>query len=130
MGMMESSRMLCLGAVFAGLAVAGGAFGAHLLKPVLDSSMLSVFETAVRYQMYHALALCIVAWIGKANPRLPTAIVGWLFATGIVLFSGSLYLLSLSGIRWVGALTPLGGVAFMTGWAVLAWTAARNRELA
>ena len=130
MGMMESSRMLCLGAFFGGLAVAGGAFGAHLLKPVLDSAMLSVFETAVRYQMYHALALCIVAWIGKADARLPMAVVGWLFTTGIVLFSGSLYVLSLSGIRWIGALTPLGGVAFMAGWAVLAWTAARNRALA
>ena len=128
MAIMDSSRMMCLGAGFAGLAVAAGAFGAHLLKPVLDTAMLGVFETAVRYQMYHALGLCIVAGIGERDQRLRSAIVGWLFAIGIVLFSGSLYLLSLSGIRWVGALTPLGGAAFIAGWVVLAWTVAKHRS--
>jgi len=126
MTIMNSSRMMCVGAGFAGLAVAAGAFGAHLLKPVLDTAMLGVFETAVRYQMYHALGLCIVAGMGERDQRLP--IVGWLFVVGIVLFSGSLYLLSLSGIRWVGALTPLGGAAFMAGWAVLAWTVVKQRN--
>ena len=126
MTIMNSSRMMCVGAGFAGLAVAAGAFGAHLLKPVLDTAMLGVFETAVRYQMYHALGLCIVVGMGERDQRLP--IVGWLFVVGIVLFSGSLYLLSLSGIRWVGALTPLGGAAFMAGWAVLAWTVVKQRN--
>jgi uncharacterized membrane protein YgdD (TMEM256/DUF423 family) len=78
--------------------------------------------------MYHALGLCIVAGMGERDQRLRSAIVGWLFVVGIVLFSGSLYLLSLSGIRWVGALTPLGGAAFMAGWAVLAWTVVKQRN--
>jgi uncharacterized membrane protein YgdD (TMEM256/DUF423 family) len=120
--------MLATGAVFAGLAVAAGAFGAHMLKPILDAGMLGVFETAVRYQMYHALGLCLVGWIGDRHPTLRLSAVGWLFTIGIVLFSGSLYLLSLSGIRWVGALTPLGGAAFMAGWALFAWTAVRQRR--
>ena len=125
---MDSSRMLFLGALFAGLGVAAGAFGAHALKPVLDATMLAVFETAVRYQMYHALALCLVAWIGEGDAKVRVAAVGWLFVIGIVLFSGSLYLLSLSGIRWVGALTPLGGAALITGWALLASTVMRTRR--
>ena len=127
MGMMDRRGMLLCGAVFAGTAVAAGAFGAHLLKPVLNAAMLAAFETAVRYQMYHALALCMIAWIGERDPTLRVGAVGWLFATGIALFSGSLYVLSLSGIRWVGALTPLGGVAFIAGWTVLGWTVVRSR---
>ncbi len=122
---MDSSRMLFLGATLAGLAVAGGAFGAHMLKPILDAAMLAAFETAARYQMYHALGLCLVACLGERNPKLRVTAVGWLFVTGIILFSGSLYVVSLSGIRWVGAFTPLGGVALITGWALLAWIVAR-----
>ena len=124
---MHSGRIFCLGATFAGLAVAAGAFGAHLLKPILDATMLGVFETAVRYQMYHALALCVVASFGGRERDFPLTAVAWLFVIGIVLFSGSLYLLALSGIRWVGALTPLGGAAFMAGWVMLAWAVARSR---
>lgn len=110
-----------LGAFFAGTAVAAGAFGAHLLKPVLDAPMLAVFETAARYQMYHALGLCLVSSADGRYRNLNGTAVGWLFTIGILLFSGSLYALSLVGIRWVGALTPLGGAALMTGWALLAW---------
>lgn len=124
---MDSSRMLFVGAALAGLGVAAGAFGAHMLKPILDAAMLGVFETAVRYQMYHALALCVVAGIGEHRPTLRIAPVGWLFLCGVVLFSGSLYVLSLSAVGWVGALTPLGGVALIAGWSVLAWTVVRNR---
>jgi uncharacterized membrane protein YgdD (TMEM256/DUF423 family) len=124
---MESSRMLALGATFGGLGVAAGAFGAHMLKPILDIAMLGVFETAVRYQMYHALALCVVAGLGERRPTLRLAPVGWLFLIGVVLFSGSLYVLSLSGVRWVGVLTPLGGVALIAGWSLLAWTVVRDR---
>jgi uncharacterized membrane protein YgdD (TMEM256/DUF423 family) len=124
---MDKSRMLFLGAVFAGLAVAGGAFGAHMLKSILDPAMLGAFETGVRYQMYHALALCVLANIDEPNQKLRVAAVGWLFTIGILLFSGSLYLLTLSGIRWIGALTPLGGATLITGWALLAWTAATRR---
>ena len=85
--------------------------------------MLATFETGVRYHMYHALALLAVAW---ATARWPSAAVnasGWLFVAGIVLFSGSLYALSLSGVRWLGAITPLGGLAFLAGWLGLAWAA-------
>jgi len=128
MPIMDNRRIMLSGAAFGGIAVAGGAFGAHLLKPMLEAAMLNVFETALRYQMYHALALLTVACIGDRYPNVAVSAVGWLFAAGIVLFSGSLYVLSLGGIRWVGALTPLGGAAFIAGWAVLAWTVARQRR--
>jgi uncharacterized membrane protein YgdD (TMEM256/DUF423 family) len=123
---MTSRRFFALGAFFAGTAVAAGAFGAHLLKPVLDAPMLAVFETAARYQMYHALGLCLVSSADGRYPNLNGTAVGWLFTTGILLFSGSLYALSLIGIPWLGALTPLGGAAFMTGWALLAWGVLRS----
>lgn len=126
MATMHNSRFLFLGAVFAGLAVAAGAFGAHMLRPVLDATMLGAFETGARYQMYHALALCLLAGIAERNPTLRVAAVGWLFLIGMLLFSGSLYVLALSGVRWVGAFTPLGGAALITGWALLAWTVAKH----
>jgi uncharacterized membrane protein YgdD (TMEM256/DUF423 family) len=78
--------------------------------------------------MYHALALCLLAGMAERNPTLRVTAVGWLFVIGMVLFSGSLYVLALSGIRWVGAFTPLGGAALITGWALLAWTVARRRS--
>ena len=114
---------LLIGAVAAFLGVALGAFGAHALRARLSPQSLEVFETGVRYQMYHALALLIVA---IALVRLDGWIVrtaGWLFTAGIVLFSGSLYLVALSGVRTFGAITPIGGVAFLAGWALLAWAA-------
>lgn len=113
-----------LAATMAGLAVAAGGFGAHGLRNRLDPDLLAVFETAARYQMYHGLALLGVAWAIGRWPAAATA--GWLFVAGIVLFSGSLYVLSLSGVRWLGAVTPLGGLCFLAGWAVLAWSAARG----
>ena len=108
------------GAMSALLAVAAGAFGAHGLRARLTPDLLAVFETAVRYHMYHALALLAVAW---ATSRWPVGLVraaGWLFIAGTVVFSGSLYLLSLSGQRWLGAITPIGGLLFLAGWLVLA----------
>ena len=124
---MNSSRMMLLGAVLAGLGVAAGAFGAHMLKPVLDTALLGVFETAVRYQLYHALALCLVGSVGECYPQVRIAAVGWLFVIGVGLFSGSLYVLALSGVRWVSAFTPLGGTALIAGWALWAWTVATKR---
>jgi uncharacterized membrane protein YgdD (TMEM256/DUF423 family) len=115
-----------LGAVFALLAVGAGAFGAHALRQRLDPDLLDVFETAVRYQMFHALALIATAWAVSRWPASPAEWAGWLFLAGILLFSGSLYLLSLTGVRWLGAITPLGGVAWLAGWAVLAYSAWRN----
>ncbi|HEV8584998.1 MAG TPA: DUF423 domain-containing protein [Methylomirabilota bacterium] len=114
---------LGLGAVSAFGAVALGAFGAHALRARLVPDMLSVFEVGVRYQLYHALALLAVGAVAGRLPGGAVAAAGWLFVAGTVLFSGSLYLLALTGHRWLGAVTPLGGVAFLAGWAALAWGA-------
>ena len=116
-----SRLFLVSGALLAGLAVAAGAFGGHLLKRNLTPDMLAVFETAVRYQMYHALGLLIVGKLAAGPAVRWVAWAGWGFVVGILLFSGSLYLLSLTGTRWYGAITPLGGVAFLMGWGILAW---------
>jgi uncharacterized membrane protein YgdD (TMEM256/DUF423 family) len=109
-----------LGAVAAFVAVALGAFGAHALRARLTPADLDIFETAVRYQMYHALALIAVAWASTRWPGGLTLAAGWAFLIGIVVFSGSLYVLVLSGQRWLGAVTPLGGLAFLLGWLLLA----------
>lgn len=108
------------GALSACIAVAAGAFGAHALKTRLSAELLATFETGVRYQMYHALALLAVAWVLTRWPTAPARVAGWLFLGGTVCFSGSLYLLSLTGARWLGAITPLGGLLFLGGWLALA----------
>ncbi len=108
-----------LGAAAMFLAVALGAFGAHGLRQRLTPEMLSVFEVGVRYHVYHAFALFAVAWISIRNPGTLAQTSGWAFVVGIVLFSGSLYLLALTGTKWLGAITPLGGVAFLVGWVLL-----------
>jgi uncharacterized membrane protein YgdD (TMEM256/DUF423 family) len=112
---------LLLGSVSGGLAVALGAFGAHALKARLTPDHLVTFETGVRYQMYHALAMLAVA---LALTRVPAAnlfnAAGWLFVAGTLLFSGSLYLLCLTHKRWLGAVTPFGGLVFIAGWICLA----------
>lgn len=110
-----------LGAASAGLGVALGAFGAHALKARLAPDLLAVWETGVRYQIYHALGLMAVAWAASRWPGSAVTASGWAMVAGTVLFSGSLYLLALSGVRWLGAVTPLGGVAWIVGWALLAW---------
>ena len=116
-----------LAALFGALAVALGAFGAHALESRLSEAMLATFETGVRYNFYHALALVavVVAVNRWPNSSLPT-VAGWLFVAGIVIFSGSLYILALSGVRWLGAITPIGGVAFIAGWLCLAFVAWRG----
>jgi uncharacterized membrane protein YgdD (TMEM256/DUF423 family) len=108
------------GAVSAFVAVAAGAFGAHALKTRLDTDLLAVFETAARYQMYHALALIAVAWAMGRWAAPPLRAAGWLFLAGTILFSGSLYLLALTGARGLGAVTPFGGLCFLAGWLLLA----------
>ena len=120
-GRSAAQRFLVFGSIIAGLGVAAGAFGAHALKEILDAPMLQVFETATRYVMYHAIGLCIVSWAIDRYPEQRLEKSGWLFLIGILLFSGSLYVVSLAGIRWVGAVTPIGGLAFITGWLLLAW---------
>lgn len=124
---------LAIAALLGGLAVAGGAFASHALKEKLTDRALEIFETGARYQMYHALALLLVALLCNSGlqtlpyeappPTLVTA--GIAFIVGVVVFSGSLYALSLTGIKWLGAITPLGGAAFLVGWgclAVAAWS--------
>jgi uncharacterized membrane protein YgdD (TMEM256/DUF423 family) len=125
-GRSAAQRFLVIGAVLAGCGVAAGAFGAHALKEILDAPMLQVFETATRYVMYHAFGLCIVSWAIDRYPGQGIAKSGWFFLLGILLFSGSLYVVSLAGIRWMGAVTPIGGLAFMVGWILLAWGVARE----
>lgn len=116
------------GAVAAGIAVALGAFGAHGLKGRVEPALLDVFETGVRYHMYHALALLALglAQARSGSAPAPWNLAGWLFLAGIVIFSGSLYAMTLTGARWLGAVTPLGGVAFLLGWAAAAFAAFRT----
>lgn len=112
--------MLGLGAIMGFFSVAAGAFGAHALKQKLQPEMLSIFEIGARYQMYHALAMCLVVWASTLIPGLLTSLSGWLFFAGTLIFSGSLYLLALTGIRVLGAITPIGGVILLIAWACFA----------
>ena len=115
-----------LGAASGFVGVAAGAFGAHGLKAQLTPELLAVFDTAARYQMIHALALLAVAWaIGRWPGRAAVA-SGWCFVAGTLIFSGSLYLLALTGVRGLGAITPVGGVLFLCGWLLLALAAWRG----
>lgn len=117
---------VALGALSAFIAVAAGAFGAHGLKTRLAPDLLAVFEVAVRYQMYHALGLFACAWAVGKWPGALASSAGWLFVAGTLVFSGSLYALSLTGVRWLGAITPLGGLAFLAGWVCLGIAALRG----
>jgi uncharacterized membrane protein YgdD (TMEM256/DUF423 family) len=123
--MAARSPWIALGALNAALAVGAGAFAAHGLRERLDARALEVFETGARYQMYHAFAILIAGLVaGTGASRAQTS--GWLFQIGIVLFSGSLYVLALTGAKGLGAVTPIGGIAFITGWLWLAWSAWRG----
>jgi uncharacterized membrane protein YgdD (TMEM256/DUF423 family) len=122
--MADRSPLILAGAIDAGLAVALGAFAAHGLKARLEPRLLEVFETGARYQMYHALAILLCGVLVTRYPGATTA--GWLFQLGIVLFSGSLYALALTDTPALGAVTPVGGVAFLAGWAWLAYIAFRG----
>jgi uncharacterized membrane protein YgdD (TMEM256/DUF423 family) len=118
---------MLLAALLGGLAVALGAFGAHALEGRISADLLATFETGARYHFYHALALIgVVVAIGRWPASNLPAIAGWLFVVGVVVFSGSLYLLALTGVRWLGAITPIGGVAFLAGWACLLLAAWRG----
>lgn len=111
---------ISLAALSGFLAVGFGAFGAHALRTRLDESALAVYQTAVQYHFYHSLALLGVGLFCLWQPQSRLLVSsGWAFALGILVFSGSLYLLSLTGIRWLGAITPIGGLAFMVGWFLL-----------
>ena len=116
---------MMLGAIFGAMSVGMGAFGAHGLRSrVLDGSLeprlFEVWETAAQYQMYHAIALLFAAWLATQGDSTATTVAGWAFVVGVALFSGSLYTMPLTGMKWLGAITPLGGVAFIIGWIALA----------
>ena len=115
-----------VGSLLGCIGVLLGAFAAHALKGQLSADRFMVFEVGVRYQMYHAFALLAAAWAYSKWPRTTLKASGWLFIVGTVLFSGSLYAMSLTGVRWLGAITPLGGVAFAIGWLCMAWSSWRR----
>jgi uncharacterized membrane protein YgdD (TMEM256/DUF423 family) len=122
---MTDRLLILLGALNMLIAVAAGAFGAHGLKRVLTPDMLAVWQTAVTYQMAHALGMLAIAALGARFGSTLLAAAGLVMFAGIVIFSGSLYLLALTGVRWLGAITPLGGLAFLAAWAMVAWVAYR-----
>ena len=123
---MTARTALTLAALLMFVAVAAGAFGAHALKSRLSPEMSAVWQTAVQYHAWHALGLAIVALLTIHVPeRAGLALAGWLFVAGIALFSGSLYAMALTGVRALGAITPIGGVAFLAGWLSLAFAASR-----
>ncbi len=113
--------------IFGFLSVGLGAFGTHMLKKVLDDYGKSIYEKAVLYQMFHTVALFVVGILQHLVKDTSFSIAGWGFLIGILLFSGSLYLLAATGIRWLGAITPFGGVAFLFGWFWLVWTIIQGR---
>ena len=120
--MMSPKAALIAGSIIGFLSVAIGAFGAHALRPFLtETNRMATFETAVQYQMYHSLAIILSGILGLVLAKSDFSMVYILFLSGILIFSGSLYLLCASGIRWLGAITPLGGTAFLAAWLLLAW---------
>ena len=116
-----------LGALFAAIGVGLGAFGAHALKTRLSAEDLAIFEVAVRYQIYHSLALIGVGAVSSRIDSTLIKVAGWAFVLGILVFSGSLYALVGSGVRVLGAVTPIGGVAFIIGWLLLAIAAFKTQ---
>lgn len=118
-------NLIFTGALLCLLSVALGAFGAHLLKGVIEEARLGTWETAVRYQFFHSIGILIAGIWYHISHRGKAVIAGYWFLLGLVLFSGSLYALVLTDIRWLGAVTPIGGVSFMIGWGYLAWSGKR-----
>ena len=118
---------LTIAALSGFLCVALGAFGAHALKNVLDSYGRDIYEKAVQYQMFHTVALLLAGILQNYYPHHSFAVAAWSFLLGIILFSGSLYVLALTGVKWWGAVTPFGGLAFLLGWAWLAYALMRGK---
>lgn len=124
-----NNPFLVLASINGFLAVSLGAFAAHGLKNALSEDLLNIFQTGVQYHMYHTLALLAVGVLSLYFPtQTGLRIAGFLFLAGIIIFSGSLYVLALTGIRWLGAITPLGGIAFLAGWALLGWSMMRTQS--
>lgn len=123
---MSAKLMVMLAGLFGFLGVGFGAFGAHALKARLTPELLAIYRTAVEYQFWHALALLAAGLLAMSRPGPMLALSGWSFTLGILLFSGSLYALALSGVRVLGAITPIGGLLFLAGWVLLSIHAART----
>ena len=126
-----SNIIIGIGAVSAFLSVSAGAFGGHALKQVLDTDMQTVYQTAVEYQFFHAIGLLVIGALDKTTPRRCHRLAAWAMLAGTVLFSGSLYILSTTGIKWLGMITPIGGLGFLAAWLILAagyLTGGRNSE--
>ena len=121
-----TKTFIILASMFSFIGVALGAFAAHALKDKLPADMFAIWEVGVRYHMYHALGLFAVAWVATQFPEANVSVSGWLFVCGIIIFSGSLYALGLSGMRWFGAITPIGGLCFLVGWLWLGWSVWRS----
>lgn len=117
----SSRRLIAAGCLLAGIGVAAGAFGAHMLKTMLEPPMLAAYDTGTRYQMYHAFGMILAGMAARlfGDSRLVTA--GWIFAAGMVMFCGSLYGIALAGQKWMGPITPLGGLTFIIGWSLFGW---------
>ena len=115
-----SNLFIGLGALSAMVSVAAGAFGAHALKQTLDADMLAVYHTAVDYQFFHSIGLIVIGILNLVSPRRCHGVAAWTMLAGIIIFSGSLYVLSTTGIRWLGMITPVGGIGFLIAWLLLA----------
>jgi uncharacterized membrane protein YgdD (TMEM256/DUF423 family) len=116
-----SRRLIAVGCIVAGVGVAAGAFGAHMLKTILEPPMLAAYDTATRYQMYHAFGMVLVGIAMRVYGDRRLAMAGWLFVAGMVLFCGSLYGIALAGLKWLGPITPVGGLTFIIGWGIFGW---------
>jgi len=121
-------RLLVVGCLCAGFGVAFGAFGAHMLKSLLDPPMLAAYDTGTRYQMFHAFGMILCGFAVRISRDTRIAMAGWMFLVGIVLFSGSLYGMALLGMRWLGPITPVGGLTLIFGWMLFAWRVWRTVE--
>ena len=120
---MTQRQQVVAGALFLLTGVAAGAFGAHALKSIVTPDRLAIWQTAVLYQLIHGLGLLIIAAMRPHYGSRCLAYAGWFLLAGVLIFSGSLYVLVLTDIRWLGAITPIGGASFMLGWALVAWSA-------
>lgn len=127
--MVKKNIWLMIGAIGAALAVSTGAFGAHILEPIVSESVFITYQKAVRYQMYHSIGLIIVALISSQTPTKAVNIAGWCLLIGMITFSGSLYLIVFTGFSWLGAITPIGGVLFVIGWISLAFSGFRDKTV-
>lgn len=123
---MTDRKLVFAGAINMFIAVGAGAFGSHGLKKMLTPDMLAIWQTAVTYQMVHALGLLLIGLLLRNGFAPMLKLAGWLMLAGIVLFSGSLYVLAFTGVRVLGAITPIGGLGFLAGWALLAWAALKR----